>query len=87
MLAICWRCWYVIKIVWNVENISNNGELFDYNIDTPKHGKEQRRERECLKDGISKGKVYLIGGKKEWMHEIVDKTSDESFNKAYAEYK
>ena len=32
-----------------------------------------------------KGK--LIGGKKQWVHEWVDKTSKKIINKAYVEYK
>ena len=40
---------------------------------------------ECLKSVIDKGKAYLLGHK--WTHERVDKASDETINKTYAEYK
>ena len=38
-----------------------------------------------FKGAISKGKI--LGGKKQWTHEKVEKASDETINKAYAEYK
>ena len=37
----------------------------------------------CLKGAINKGKVHLLG---KWIHERVDKASDETINKKYAEY-
>ena len=37
-----------------------------------------------LKGTMNKGK--LLGGKKQWIHEKVDKISDEFINKAYTEY-
>ena len=43
------------------------------------------KRRECLKSVIDKGKAYLLGHK--WTHERVDKASDETINKTYAEYK
>ena len=33
---------------------------------------------------MNKGKI--LGGKKQWIHENVDKASDEFINKAYTEY-
>ena len=48
----------------DVENILNDEEFFGDAVDTPKEGAEQHRKRECLKDVISKGKAYLLGGNK-----------------------
>ena len=69
----------------NVENILNDEDFFGEIVDTPKEGIEQHRKRECLKSVIGSGKVYLLGRK--WTHEKVDKASDETINKTYAEYK
>ena len=69
----------------DVENILNDDEFFGDTVDTPKEGLEQHGKRKCLKGVISKGKV--LGGKKQWTHERVDKASDETVNKTYAEYK
>ena len=63
----------------------NDDDFFGYSVDTPKEGIEQHRKRECLKSVISKGKAYLLGSK--WTQEKVDKASDETINKTYAEYK
>ena len=52
--------------------------------DTPKEGTEQHKKREFLKGAIDKGKGHLLG---KWTHERVDKASDESISKKYAEYK
>ena len=68
----------------NVENILNDDEFFGYNVDTPKEGTEQHKTRECLRSVIGKGKEHLLGHK--WTHERVDKASDETINKTYAEY-
>ena len=69
----------------DVENILNDDEFFGDTVDTPKEGLEQHGKRKCLKGVISKSKV--LGGKKQWTHERVDKASDETVNKTYAEYK
>ena len=69
----------------DVENILNDDEFFRDTVDTLKEGIEQHRKRECLKSVISKGKAYLLGSK--WTQEKVDKASDETINKTYAEYK
>ena len=45
----------------------------------------RHRKRECLKSFISKGKAYLLRNK--WTQEKVDKASDKTINKTYAEYK
>ena len=50
-------------------------------------GVEQCREQECLKGVISKGKAYVLPGKKKWTHERTNKTGNATINKAYAEYK
>ena len=83
--AIRWRFRHVIKIMTDAENILNDDEFFADTVDTPKEGAEQHRKRECLKRAICKGKV--LGGKKQWAHERVDKASDEIINKKYGEYK
>ena len=54
-------------------------------VDTPKEGIEQYKKWKCLKGAVDKGKAYLLGHK--WTHERVDKASDETVNKTYAEYK
>ena len=69
----------------NVENILNDDDFFRDTVDTPKKGIEQHKNRECLKSAIGSGKAYLLGSK--WTHERVDKASDETINKTYAEYK
>ena len=56
-------------------------------IDTPKEDVEQHRKQECLKGAISKGKVYLLEGNKQWAQERIDKSSDKTINLAYTEYK
>ena len=65
------------------------GDIFDDEffwdiVDTPKESTEQQKKRECLKSVIDKGKGHLLG---KWAHEKVDKASDETINKKYAEYK
>ena len=69
----------------DVVNILNDDDFFGDTVDTPKEGIEQHRKRECLKSVISKGKAYLLGSK--WTQENVEKASDETINKTYAEYK
>ena len=69
----------------HAEKILNDEEFFEDTVDTPKESVEQHTKRECLKCAISKGKVYLLGGK--WIQEKVDKASDETINKTYGEYK
>ena len=59
-------------------------DLFGDIVDTPKESTEQHKERECLKSVIDKGKGHLL---EKWTHEKVDKASDETINKKYAEYK
>ena len=67
------------------ENISNDDNFLRDTADTPKEGIEQHKKREELKSAIDKGKVHLLGSK--WTHKRVDKASDETINKTYAEYK
>ena len=66
----------------DVGNILNNNEFFNDVVDTPKEGTEQHKKREELKSIIDKG---MLGHK--WSHERVEKASDETINKTYAEYK
>ena len=69
----------------DVENILNDDEFFGDTVDTPKEGVEQHRKQECLKSAIESGKVFLLGRK--WKREKLDKASNETINKTYAEYK
>ena len=69
----------------DVENILNKDDFFWDIVDTQKEGIEQYRKRECLKSVTSKGQAYLLGSK--WTQEKVEKASDETINKTYAEYK
>ena len=69
----------------DVENILNDNDFFGDIVDTPKEGIEQHKKRERLKSVIDKGKANLLGHK--WTHERVDKASDKTINKTYAEYK
>ena len=71
----------------NAENILNEDEFFAYAVDTPKEVVEQHRKLECLKSATSKGKVYLLEGKKQWAQDKIDGASDEAINKLYAKYK
>ena len=66
----------------DVKNILNDDEFFGDIVDTPKEGTEQHKKREKLESVIDRGK---LGHK--WTHERVDKASDETINKKYAEYK
>ena len=85
LFLIWWRFRHVIKLMADVENILNDDDFFGDIVNTPIEGIEQDRKREYLKSVISKGKVYLLGRK--WTQEKVDKASDETINKTYAEYK
>ena len=69
----------------DVENILNDDDFCGDTFDTPKEGIEQHKKREELKSVINKGKAYLLRGK--WTQEKLDKASDETINKTYAEYK
>ena len=85
LFAIWWQFQHLIKMVADVDSILNDDEFFADTIDRPKEGVEQHKKRGCLKEAISKGKV--LGGKKQWTHERVDKANNETINKMYAEYK
>ena len=50
----------------------------------PTEGTKQYNKREELRNLIDKGKGHLLG---KWICERVDKASDETINKKYAEYK
>ena len=69
----------------DVGDVLNDNEFYGDIVDTPKEGIEQHRKRQCLKSVIDRGKTHLLGHK--WIHERVDKASDEATNKTYAEYK
>ena len=68
----------------DVGDILNDDDFLGDTADTPKEGIEQHKKREELKCVMDKGKGYLLGSK--WTHERVDKASDETINKKYAEY-
>ena len=72
-------------MVANVKNILNNEDFFWDVADIPKEGIEQHRNRECLKSVKGSGKAYLL--RRKWTHEKVNKASDETVSKTYAEYK
>ena len=79
ILFLIWlRFRHVIKIMSDVENILNDDDFFGDSADTPKEGIEQYKKRECFKGVIGSGKAYLLGRK--WIHERVDKASDETRN-------
>ena len=67
----------------DVGNILSNDDFFGDIVDIPKERIQQYRKRECLKSVIGKGKSYLLGSK--WTQERVDKASNETMNKTYAE--
>ena len=69
----------------DAEIILNDEEFFGDTADTPKGGVEQHRKRECLKVAIIKGKTYLLEGKEKWTQEKVNKASEKTINKTYAE--
>ena len=69
----------------DVGDILNNNEFFGDVADTPMEGTDQHKKREGLKSVIDKGKVHLLGPK--WIHGRMEKASDETINKTYAEYK
>ena len=48
----------------NVESILYEKSFFADTAKTPKEGVEHHRKQKCLKNAISKGKVYLLGAKK-----------------------
>ena len=58
----------------DVGDILNDNEFFGDIIDTPKEGIEQHKKRQ--------GHIWH-----KWTHERVDKASDETINKTYAEYR
>ena len=79
LLSIWWRFRRLTKIMAYVGDILN-----DDTVDTPKEGIEQHKNREKLKSVIDKCKAHLLGNK--WTHKRVDKASDKTINKTYAEY-
>ena len=81
LFFIWWRFRHLIKIMADVGDILNDNEFFGDVVDTPKEGIEQHKKRKHLKSAIDKGKLH------KWTHERVDKASNETLNKTYAEYK
>lgn len=74
-------------MVSDVEHILNNNEFPEHIVDHwyTQKSVEQHRKEECLKGAISKGKVNLPGGNKQWIPEWVDKSSGKTINLEYAE--
>ena len=61
--------------------ISDTNDFFNNmsdSEDTPSKGVEQQKRRDALKDAITKGKAYLLGGKKPWTFEPIDSMNDET---------
>ena len=85
LLFIWWRFLHVIKEMTDNESMLNDDQFFADTVDTPREGIEQHKKGEYLKSTISKGKV--LGRKKQWTHERIDKASGETTNKTYGEYK
>ena len=83
LFLIWWRFRHATKIMAYVENILNDEEFSGVTVDTPKERVEQHRKRKSLKDVISKGKAYLLGGKRKWTQGKVDKASEETINRTY----
>ena len=83
LFFIWWQVQPLIKAMTDVGDIFDDGFFVDI-VDTPKEGTEQHEKVERLKSVMNKGKGHLLG---KWTHERVDKASDETINKKYAEYK
>ena len=66
----------------DVGDILNNDEFFGDAFDALKEGTEEPKKRKELKSIIEKGKLGY-----KWTNERVDKASDETTNKKYAEYR
>ena len=69
----------------DVRSILDEDKFFADTADTPKESVEQHKKPECLKGAINKDKV--LGDKKQWTHEEVDKANYKTIDKTYAEYK
>ena len=80
---IWWGFKPLIKAMADVGDIFND-DFFGDVVDTPKEGIGQHKKQEFLKSLISMGKGYLLG---KWTHKRVDKASDETINKKFADYK
>ena len=61
----------------------NDDGFFGDIVDTPKEGIQQHKKWEELKSAIDEGNADLLGH--EWTRKMVDKASDETINKTYAE--
>ena len=58
----------------DAENILYNDELFADTVDTAKQNVEQHRKTKCLNCAMSKGKGYLLDGKKQSVNKVSDRT-------------
>ena len=74
LFAMWRRFWNVINIVLDAENILYNDELFADTVDTAKQNVEQHRKTKCLNGAMSKGKGYLLDGKKQSVNKFSDRT-------------
>lgn len=74
LFAMWRRFWNVINIVLDAENILYNDELFADTVDTAKQNVEQHRKTKCLNGAMSKGKGYLLDGKKQSVNKVSDRT-------------
>ena len=82
LFFIWWQFQHLIKIMADVGDILNVDDFFGDVIDTPREGIERHKKWECLKSVIDKDKAHLLGHK--WTHERVNKVSDKTINKTYA---
>ena len=87
LFLILLQFWHILKTREGVESALNNHEFSADTIDTPKECIEHYKETRMFKGCIKEGKVYFQGGKKQRTLDRVDKASNRTINKIYAEYK
>lgn len=87
LFLILLQFWHILKTREGVESALNNHEFSADTIDTPKECIEHCKETRMFKDCIKEGKVYFQGGKKQRTLDRIDKASNRTINKIYAEYK
>ena len=63
MFVIWWQFWPQMKMIADIESISNKDEFFSNTVDKLKKSVQQQRKQKCLKGAISKGKVFLLSDK------------------------
>ena len=66
-------------------DILNDNEFFRDVVATPKEGIRKHKRREEIKSVIDMSKAHLLGHK--WTNGRVDKTSNKTITKMYAEYR